>query len=81
MQSDSIARDSSFVGSHHADAFLAHEVRNLVNVAILLFEVLKTLVPAWRATKDRCSVAASTTAYADQPVAVGNASRARPQRW
>jgi len=42
MHSDSIARDSSFGGSHHAEAFLAHEVRNLVNVAILSFEVLKT---------------------------------------
>src|ERR1051325_6208578 len=40
--SRSIAQDSRVGASDHAEAFLAHEVRNLVNVAILSFEVLKT---------------------------------------
>ena len=42
MISDSRAKDSFLGGNPHAPAFLAHEVRNLVNVAILSFEVLKT---------------------------------------
>ena len=41
MMSDSRATDSFLGGNPHAPAFLAHEVRNLVNVAILSFEVLK----------------------------------------
>src|SRR5690349_19818070 len=41
MNSDSSTKDL-FGGSSHASAFLAHEVRNLVNVAILSIEVLKT---------------------------------------
>jgi len=40
--SDSRAKDTFLGGSPYAPAFLAHEVRNLVNVAILSFEVLKT---------------------------------------
>jgi signal transduction histidine kinase len=42
MTSHSIANGSLIGGSDHAHAFLAHEVRNLVNVAILSFDVLKT---------------------------------------
>jgi signal transduction histidine kinase len=42
MTSHSIASESLPGGSDHAHAFLVHEVRNLVNVAILSFEVLKT---------------------------------------
>lgn len=41
MTSDSLVGDSPLFGSPHAHAFLVHEVRNLVNVAILSFEVLK----------------------------------------
>jgi len=41
MTSNSFASDS-LLGSRHSHAFLVHEVRNLVNVAILSFEVLKT---------------------------------------
>jgi signal transduction histidine kinase len=39
--SHSLTQDSLAGGSDHAAAFLAHEVRNLLNVAILSFEVLK----------------------------------------
>src|SRR5688572_5098389 len=42
MHSQSIASDSLRSGRDDSHAFLAHEVRNLVNVAILSFEVLKT---------------------------------------
>ena len=42
MTSHSIANESLLAGGDHAHAFLVHEVRNLVNVAILSFEVLKT---------------------------------------
>ena len=42
MTSHSIANESLLGGGDHAHAFLVHEVRNLVNVAILSFEVLKT---------------------------------------
>jgi len=42
MNSDSVLNDDFLGASPHAHAFLAHEVRNLVNVAILSFEVLKT---------------------------------------
>jgi SH3 domain-containing YSC84-like protein 1 len=41
MPSHSIASDSVLGGSSDASAFLAHEVRNLVNVAILSFDVLR----------------------------------------
>ena len=41
MTSNSITNDSILGESQHAHEFLAHEVRNLVNVAILSFEVLK----------------------------------------
>ena len=41
MTSDFITNDSLRDEGQHAHAFLAHEVRNLVNVAILSFEVLK----------------------------------------
>jgi signal transduction histidine kinase len=37
-----IASDPLLGGSSNASAFLAHEVRNLVNVAILSFDVLRT---------------------------------------
>src|SRR5687767_2494884 len=40
MPSHSIASDSLLGGSSDASAFLAHEVRNLVNVALLSFDVL-----------------------------------------
>src|SRR5687767_10268948 len=40
MPTESVLRDNH-LGASHAQAFLAHEVRNLVNVAILSFEVLK----------------------------------------
>lgn len=42
MTSDSVVSDSPLLGSPHEHAFLVHEVRNLVNVALLSFEVLKT---------------------------------------
>lgn len=42
MTSQSIANDGFLGGSDHAHAFFVHEVRNLVNVAILSFEVLKS---------------------------------------
>ena len=42
MPSHSIANDSLLGGGNHTHEFLVHEVRNLVNVAILSFEVLKT---------------------------------------
>jgi signal transduction histidine kinase len=42
MNSESVLNDNFLGASPHAHAFLAHEVRNLVNVAILSFEVLKT---------------------------------------
>ncbi len=38
---DSITNDRFLGESQHAHEFMAHEVRNLVNVAILSFEVLK----------------------------------------
>ena len=41
MTIDSITSDSFLGEGQHAHEFLAHEVRNLVNVAILSFEVLK----------------------------------------
>jgi signal transduction histidine kinase len=41
MTSHSIATGSLLGGTDHAHAFLAHEVRNLVNVAILSFDVLR----------------------------------------
>jgi len=41
MTSNPICDDTSLGGSHHAHAFFVHEVRNLVNVATLSFEVLK----------------------------------------
>jgi signal transduction histidine kinase len=42
MTSDSIVKGRGLDGGDHAHEFLAHEVRNLVNVAILSFEVLKS---------------------------------------
>jgi signal transduction histidine kinase len=42
MNSHSVLHDDFLGASPHAHAFLAHEVRNLVNVAILSFEALKT---------------------------------------